>query len=105
MLEIRTPGGLAIKQDGEPVAAFESDKVRALLVYLAVESKRAHHCETLVGLLWPKRTERGLNSALKHRPWIDRRFSQQDEFVECPFGGGHHKPPTLSEMEGAGWKD
>jgi DNA-binding SARP family transcriptional activator len=31
----------------------ESDKARALLVYLAVEADRPHRRESLVGLLWP----------------------------------------------------
>ena len=44
--------------DGEPVTVFESDKVRALLAYLAVESDRPHRRETLAGLLWPERSER-----------------------------------------------
>ena len=34
--------------DGEPVTVVESDKVRALLAYLAVESERAHRREKLV---------------------------------------------------------
>ncbi len=41
--------------DGAPIAAFESDKVRALLSYLAVESDRPHRRETLAALLWPDR--------------------------------------------------
>ena len=57
-LEITTLGGQAIKREGEPVTAFESDKVRALLVYLAVESERPHRRERLAGLLWPDYPER-----------------------------------------------
>ena len=33
-LEITTLGGLEVRRGGEPVTAFESDKVRALLAYL-----------------------------------------------------------------------
>ena len=39
-------------------ARFESDKTRALLVYLAVEADRPHRREALVGLLWPDEPER-----------------------------------------------
>ncbi len=52
---------LTLRVLGEPevligqvqVSSFESDKVRALLAYLAVEAGRAHRRETLAGLLWP----------------------------------------------------
>ena len=39
--------------DDRPLAGFESNKVRALLVYLAVEADRPHAREGLAGLLWP----------------------------------------------------
>ena len=51
--------------DGRPAAGFESNKVRALLAFLAVEAARPHARETVVGglsaavvsavaaLLWP----------------------------------------------------
>lgn len=35
------------------VQTFESDKVRALLAYLAVSSDHPHRRESLIGLLWP----------------------------------------------------
>jgi DNA-binding SARP family transcriptional activator len=47
-----------VELDGEPVVNFETDKTRALLVYLAVESsrpsqwRRPHRREHLAGLLW-----------------------------------------------------
>ncbi len=39
--------------DGEPVTRFESNKVRALLAYLAVEADHSHSRDKLAGLLWP----------------------------------------------------
>src|SRR5262245_40577707 len=39
--------------DGKPIHRFRSDKVRALLVYLAVEADRPHSRASLCGLLWP----------------------------------------------------
>jgi len=61
-------GTFQVILDGEPVTAFESDKVRALLAYLAVESDRPHRRETLACLLWPERPEgsarRNLSQAL-----------------------------------------
>ena len=41
----------------EPVTAFASNKVRALLAYLAVEADRPHRREALAGLLWPEQPE------------------------------------------------
>ena len=39
--------------DDHPITGFQSDKVRGLLAYLAVEADRPHRREKLVGLLWP----------------------------------------------------
>jgi len=53
---------------GQPITNFESDKVRALLAYLALLAGRPHRRETLAGLFWPERPEssarRNLNQAL-----------------------------------------
>jgi len=52
-LAIELLGSFRVTLDGEPVTAFESDKVRALLAYLAMEADRPRRREKLVGLLWP----------------------------------------------------
>jgi len=52
-LSLAVLGSLQILIDDTPVATLESDKVCALLVYLAVEADRPHRRESLVGLLWP----------------------------------------------------
>ena len=57
-LSLSVLGAFQAALDGEPVTAFESDKVRALLAYLAVESEHPHRRETLAGLFWPERPER-----------------------------------------------
>jgi predicted ATPase/DNA-binding SARP family transcriptional activator len=46
-------GSLQVLIGDTPVTMLESDKVCALLVYLAVEADRPHRRESLVGLLWP----------------------------------------------------
>jgi predicted ATPase/DNA-binding SARP family transcriptional activator len=56
-LSINTLGQLKVALNGEAVSSFESDKVRALLVYLTVESERLHRREALASLLWPERPE------------------------------------------------
>jgi predicted ATPase/DNA-binding SARP family transcriptional activator len=61
-------GAVQVSLDSAAVTSFDSDKVRALLVYLAVEAHQPHRRETLVGLLWPESAEgaarRSLNQAL-----------------------------------------
>jgi DNA-binding SARP family transcriptional activator len=52
--------------DGEPVAGLASDKVRALLYYLALESDHAHRRESLAGLLWPDYPERSARTNLSN---------------------------------------
>lgn len=39
--------------DDQPFTGFATDKVRALLAYLAIESGLAHRRDTLAALLWP----------------------------------------------------
>ena len=57
-LSIHSLGPFHVTLDGNPVTGFESNKVRALLIYLAVESDRPHSRETLAGFLWPDQPER-----------------------------------------------
>jgi predicted ATPase/DNA-binding SARP family transcriptional activator len=61
-------GSFQVRLDGSAVTTFESDKVRALLAYLAVEADRPLRRESLVGLLWPESPEqaarRNLSQAL-----------------------------------------
>ncbi|OQY24033.1 MAG: hypothetical protein B6I35_02455 [Anaerolineaceae bacterium 4572_32.2] len=52
-LSLSLLGPLQITLAGEPVTSFESDKVRALLAYLAVEAHLPHRRDSLAGLLWP----------------------------------------------------
>jgi len=47
-------GPFHVVRGGEPVTDFRSNKVRALLVYLALEADRPHRREVLAGLLWPE---------------------------------------------------
>jgi DNA-binding SARP family transcriptional activator/tetratricopeptide (TPR) repeat protein len=59
-------GSFQTQLHGQPITHFESDKVRALLAYLAVESSRSHRRETLAGLLWPDRPEQAAFTNLRH---------------------------------------
>ena len=61
-------GSFRVSLDAAAVTTFESDKVRALLAYLAAEADRPHRREALVGMLWPDSSEqvarRNLSQAL-----------------------------------------
>jgi hypothetical protein len=46
-------GSFQVTLDGTSVTEFRSDKVRALLTYLALEADRPHRRDALAGLLWP----------------------------------------------------
>jgi DNA-binding SARP family transcriptional activator/predicted ATPase len=64
-LSVRLLGPLQMTLDGEPVTGFASDKVRALLAYLAVETEQPHRREKLAGLLWPDWPERSARANLR----------------------------------------
>ncbi len=52
-LELSFLGSFQVKLGGQPVTGFETDKVRALLAYLAVEYGNPHRREQLAALFWP----------------------------------------------------
>ncbi|MEZ4621059.1 MAG: BTAD domain-containing putative transcriptional regulator [Caldilineaceae bacterium] len=50
-------GPFQAKIDGQPVTDFPTDKIRALLAYLAVEADKPHRRAALATLLWPDYTD------------------------------------------------
>jgi predicted ATPase/DNA-binding SARP family transcriptional activator len=56
-LSLRLLGGVQATLDGKPLDGFESDLVRALLAYLAVERDRPHRREALAALFWPEQPD------------------------------------------------
>jgi DNA-binding SARP family transcriptional activator len=84
-LSIALLGPLRVLLDGAPVVGFESDKVRALLAYLALESDRPHRRESLAGLLWPGRPETDARHDLSQALYSLRRAI-----------GGDADPPLLA---------
>jgi len=83
-LSIHALGPLRVTLDGDPVTAFESTKVQALLVYLALESDVPHTREALAGLLWPDQpgetARRNLRQAL-----FNLRLAISDREAAPPF--------------------
>ncbi len=65
-LSLSLLGAFQATLDGQPVVGFESNKVRALLIYLAVEADRPHPREVLAGLLWPEWPDREARSNLRY---------------------------------------
>ena len=51
-------GGFEVTLDGERISEFGSDKTRALLAYLAIESARPHRRAELAAMLWPDLAEK-----------------------------------------------
>jgi DNA-binding SARP family transcriptional activator/predicted ATPase len=65
-LSLSLLGPFQVTLDGRPVTGFKSNKVRALLAYLAVEADRLHRRETLAGLLWPDWLDRDALGNLRY---------------------------------------
>ena len=64
MLELSLLGVLEITIHGKPLA-MDSNFVRALLCYLAIEKDRPHRREALAEMLWPGKPEGGARNSLK----------------------------------------
>ncbi|MEM7029050.1 MAG: BTAD domain-containing putative transcriptional regulator, partial [Chloroflexota bacterium] len=58
-------GPLTVTLDDQLLTAFRSDKVRALLAYLALEPNRPHTRKMLAGLLWPEVTEKKARDSIR----------------------------------------
>jgi predicted ATPase/DNA-binding SARP family transcriptional activator len=58
-------GAFQASREGKAVVGFESNKVRALFIYLAIESDRPHSREELAGFLWPDRPDQVARTNLR----------------------------------------
>ena len=77
-------GSYRVTLDGRPVTAFKSNKVRALLAYLAVEADLPHRREVLAGLLWPDWPDSDAFSNLRYA-LSDLRRTVEDRTAEPPY--------------------
>ena len=77
-------GPLQVSLDGEPATGFQSNKVRALLAYLATEAHRPHDRDVLAGLLWPEWPHRSARSNLRYA-LSNLRQAIGDRQAEPPF--------------------
>jgi DNA-binding SARP family transcriptional activator len=83
-LRLHLMGPFQALLDGEAIARFSSNKVRALLVYLAVEADRPHSREALATLLWPDWADRAALSNLRY-VLSDLRQAIGDSRAQPPF--------------------
>jgi len=59
-------GPYTVKLGDQPVSGFASDKVRALLAYLAAEPDQPHRRSALAGLFWSEYSERAARASLRN---------------------------------------
>lgn len=64
-LELRLMGPFQALADGVALAGFRSDKVRALLVYLAVHGGQPQNREALAALLWSESSDSDARASLR----------------------------------------
>ncbi|MFN2131456.1 MAG: BTAD domain-containing putative transcriptional regulator, partial [Anaerolineae bacterium] len=83
-LTLQLLGPPEIGLDDVPVAGLASDKVRALLYYLAVEGDRPHRRESLAGLLWPDYPERSARTNLSNA-LSNLRTALGDREADVPY--------------------
>ncbi len=89
-VELRLLGGFDARLDGAEISGFESQKVRALLAYLALNRQRLVERRFLAGLLWSERSEvsarRNLRQALHN--------------IRGSFGAALDLPPVFANGQG-----
>jgi WD40 repeat protein/DNA-binding SARP family transcriptional activator len=83
-LEVRLLGPFQVRLGERLITEMRSDKVRALLAYLAVEADQPHRREKLAGLLWPGYPEDSARASLR-RALADLRVAIEDERANPPY--------------------
>ncbi|NIS79504.1 MAG: hypothetical protein GTO14_04685, partial [Anaerolineales bacterium] len=83
-LGISVFGPIILSLDEKPIRGMASDKVRALLIYLAVESDRPHRRDALAELFWPDRPQGVARNNLK-QALANLRKSLRDRDSDAPY--------------------
>lgn len=84
LLTVNLLGRFQVKLADKEINGFSTDKTRALLAYLAVESDRSHRRQALAGLLWPDFSESSARSSLRSA-LVNLRQIIGDHNAEPPF--------------------
>jgi DNA-binding SARP family transcriptional activator len=82
-LNLSLLGQLDITLSGKPIQV-DSDKVRALLLYLAVENRRPHRRDVLAEMFWPGKPEGVARNSLK-QALANLRKALGDREARSPF--------------------
>ncbi len=83
-LSITLFGTFQVTLDNQPITEFGTDKTRALLAFLAVESSRSHRRDALAGFLWPDSTSAKARQSLRQAlSQLNRALSRPDQAL--PF--------------------
>ena len=100
---LRMLGPFVAEGDGEPLRGFRSDKIRALLAYLAVNVDRPWSRSSLADLLWPDCPETTARSSLR-TALSNLRHVLGDQHAAQPF---LHVTPAAVKASGAAdrWVD
>ncbi|MCA9926801.1 MAG: hypothetical protein KC421_30750, partial [Anaerolineales bacterium] len=77
-------GGFEVALDAEPITAFETDKVRALLAFLAIESSHPHRRAKLSAMFWPELPEKKAAHNLSQSLLRLRRSLQEKKDATVP---------------------
>jgi hypothetical protein len=77
-------GPLQATLNGVPITGFESQKVRALLVYLAIEADSLHTRDALAGLLWPDQPDQDARANLR-QTLSNLRLTLGDQQATPPY--------------------
>ena len=83
-MKIRLFGSFQVHLNEAPITKFESNKVRALMAYLVVESQEAHRREKLAAIFWSEMSGRRANSNLSQALYSLRQ-KIQDHLANPPF--------------------
>jgi DNA-binding SARP family transcriptional activator/tetratricopeptide (TPR) repeat protein len=88
-LSLSLLGAFEVTLDGEPVTRFGSNKTRALLAFLAIESARPHRRAELAGMFWPnlpeKRAAHNLSQTLLRLRHALREPGRPAQATDQPF--------------------
>jgi predicted ATPase/DNA-binding SARP family transcriptional activator len=84
-LEIQLLGTIQVILDGKPLTGFATDKARALLAYLTLESAHPQRRDTLATLLWPDQPESKARQNLRQTLLYLRQTLNEDEQCAVPF--------------------
>lgn len=83
-------GGFAVQSDGRPITRFRTQKARALLAYLVMESQQPHERATLAALLWPEMPDApALRNLTQNLVWLRRAIAGDNYTTPFLFATRH----------------